>query len=228
MTLTRRLGALATAGALFYLVALAALHVLRPDAIERYGNTVSAYSIGPWSALSIAAFMALGVSGLAVAAGLRAALPRSRSARLSSALVAVFGVGFAVAGPVRFAPDQASIAPLIEGRAQPTLAGIVHGIAGLGGLAALMVGMLAAVAALRGVRPPLRSALSAIAGVCPALFLIGLATPSPPVRAWSRGGWIGAIEWRAFLGCVVAWLLTVAAHLRSTDNPHRHDKEPVT
>jgi Protein of unknown function (DUF998) len=218
-----RLGLAATAGAGFYAVALAALHVLRPDDIKRYGNTVSAYSIGSWGALSIAAFLALGAAGIAVALGLRATLPRSRAARAGAVLVGVFGVGLAVAGPARFAPDQASIVPLIEGRMRPTGAGVVHGVAGFGGLAALLAAMpVLSVSFGRDAHwRRLRGRSLALTGAALGLAVVGLNAPTPPAHAWDHGGWLGALSWRAFLGCLIAWLLVVAAHLR---RPNSHPR----
>jgi hypothetical protein len=98
----------------------------------------------------------------------------------------------------------------------PTPAGVVHGVAGFAALAALMGGMVALSVAFG--RDPrwsrLRGPSLTLALVAPALFVAGLALPSPPVRAWASGGWIGAVAWRGFLACLAAWLLMVAAHLR--------------
>ena len=60
-------------------------------------------------------------------------------------------------------------------------------------------------------RPALTLAIAA-----PALFVAGLALPTPPTHAWHRGGWTGAVEWRAFLGCLVAWLLLVSTCANSS------------
>jgi len=209
-TLTSR--RVAMGGVAFYLAALAALHVLRPDDIERYGNTLSAYSVGRYGELSVAAFLALGARGLAVARGLRATLEPSRAMRAGTASVGACVVCFGVAGVFRCAPDGASIVPLIEGRRPPTAAGIVHGVAGFAGFGCLMTGMLLLSGALRRAEPRrgVRTVMTAIAVAAPALAIGGLVAPNPPVTAWAEGGWVGAVESRIFIASLAAWVLLAA------------------
>ena len=59
-------------GPVFYVVAIAVMHLLRPDDIVRYGNTMSLYSVGPYGSISIAAFVALGLGALALSWGFAA------------------------------------------------------------------------------------------------------------------------------------------------------------
>src|SRR5215212_552295 len=77
-----RLALVGIIGPVFYVVAIAAMHFLRPNDIVLYGNTISAYSVGAYGSISMAAFVALGLGGLALSAGLRrAVMPRSEERR---------------------------------------------------------------------------------------------------------------------------------------------------
>jgi hypothetical protein len=207
-------------GPLFYVVAIAVMHVLRPHNVVLYGNTMSAYSVGPYGSISIAAFVALGLGALALSIGLRRAVVPSRALRVGSVLVGVFGAGWLLAGIFRIAPDLASIEPAIQGGA-PTVSGTIHGLAGFGGIFCLIVGILVLSRAFeRDERwrpfwlPSLALGLTTLV-----LFVVGLFVLSSPavVPCCPMGSapWWGAIEWRFFVGAFVLWLFLTAARLRS-------------
>ena len=54
-------------GTVYFIVALITMHFLRPDDIARYGgNSIGFYSVGPYGSIFVAAFIALGLAGLAL------------------------------------------------------------------------------------------------------------------------------------------------------------------
>jgi len=54
-------------GTVYFIVALITMHFLRPDDIVRYGgNSIGFYSVGPYGSIFVAAFIALGLAGLAL------------------------------------------------------------------------------------------------------------------------------------------------------------------
>jgi hypothetical protein len=64
-------------GSAFFVVALSAMHFLRPNDIVLYGNTIGFYSVGTYGSISVAASIALGLCALALAFGLRLAVSPS-------------------------------------------------------------------------------------------------------------------------------------------------------
>jgi Protein of unknown function (DUF998) len=204
----RMLAVIGATGVGFYALTVAALHVLDPRSIVLHGNTMSAYSLGPYGNLSKAAFVVLGLGALALAAGIRGEVSGSRTGAI---LVGLFSVGFVLAGV--FDVDLANV----EGGAPPDVSGTIHGLAGLGGFVCLIFGMMVLARAFgrdhrwRSLRVP--SLLLGLAALV--LFTGGFTLPNPPAVEWNDGGWIGAVEWRLFVGTLVAWLLVVAVRLHA-------------
>jgi len=217
---TVRLAFVGIIGAVFYVLAIAAMHILRPHNVELYDNTMSAYSVGPYGSISIAGFIALGLGALALSAGLRRAVISSRALRVGSVLVGVFGAGWLLAGIFRFAPDVASLEPTIQGEST-TIAGIIHGLAGFGGIFCLIAGMLVLSRAFeRDERWRSFWLLSLTLGLATLLlFVLGLFILNSPTEVpccpTGSAAWWGAVEWRFFVGAFVLWLLLTAVRLRS-------------
>ena len=67
-----RLALVGISGTLFFIVALSTMHFLRADDIVRYGTNIGFYSVGPYGSIFVAAFVALGLAGLALALGFAA------------------------------------------------------------------------------------------------------------------------------------------------------------
>src|SRR5215218_5558403 len=136
-----RLVLVAIIGAVYFIVALTAMHFLRPHDLVRYGTNVGFYSVGPYGSIFVAAFIALGLAGLALALGLRRAVASSRSLQVGSVLLGLFGIGWIVGGIFRDAPDLASLEPVLKENV-PSASTMVHGLGSFGGLFLLMAGML--------------------------------------------------------------------------------------
>lgn len=85
-----RSASLAVAAALLFIVAVASLHVLRPDVDPiRWG--MSFYAIGRFGSVMTAAFVAFGVSVLALVAGLAAIQPAGQGSRVGLSLLGLSG-----------------------------------------------------------------------------------------------------------------------------------------
>src|SRR5215217_4097641 len=136
-----RLALVGIIGTLFFIVALITMHFLRPDDLVRYGTNIGFYSVGPYGSIFVAAFIALGVAGLALAFGLRRAVAPSRSLQAGSVLLGLFGIGWIVGGIFRDAPDLASLEPVLQEKISPAST-IIHGLGAFGGLFFLMAGVL--------------------------------------------------------------------------------------
>ena len=74
---TARFALAGTIGSAFIVLALSAMHFLRPNDIVLYGNTIKFYSVGTYGSISVAASIALGLCALTLAFGLRLAVSPS-------------------------------------------------------------------------------------------------------------------------------------------------------
>jgi len=115
---TRQLASFALLCCALFLVALAALHVVRPD-LPPGRHMVSEYGVGPWSWLMRTAFLALAGSCLALAFGGPSGV-RRRAATAGRVLLAVGGAGAIFGGlfpmdPIDTAPAAASMAGRLPG-----------------------------------------------------------------------------------------------------------------
>jgi len=126
------LPAVAAGSVLYFIANLAVQHVLRPsyDPVRAF---VSAFVIGRYGSLQVAAFFALAVGLLCLAVGLRRTLPTGIWLRAGVVLLVACGVATAVAGA--FTTDLPG--------APATACGIVHGVAGDIGYLALLGAMVA-------------------------------------------------------------------------------------
>jgi MFS family permease len=206
-------------GTVFFIVALTAMHFLRPHDIVRYGANIGFYSVGPYGSIFVAAFIALGLAGLALALGLRLAVAPSRSLQAGSVLIGLFGIGWIVGGIFRDAPDLASLEPVLKENV-PSASTMIHGLGSFGGLFLLMAGMLVlSIAFKRDERWRSFWIPSLILGLATlALFVGAFFIEAPPVIPCCPTGsvaWWGAIEFRFFFGVFVLWLLLTSIRLRA-------------
>jgi hypothetical membrane protein len=120
---TAVLTTLAVVGILYFFAAVTTAEALRPmyDPVNR---TISELAVGRYGGIQISAFVALGLSLVALPAGLWQRVRRTNLSRLGIALIAVAGVASFIAAA--FPTD-------LRGVAVATAAGEVHGItAGVG------------------------------------------------------------------------------------------------
>ena len=214
-----RLALVGIIGTVFFIVALIAMHFLRPDDIVRYGTNIGFYSVGPYGSIFVAAFIALGVAGLALAFGLRRAVAPSRSLQAGSVLLGLFGIGWILGGIFRDAPDVASLEPVLQEKITPAST-LVHGLGAFGGLILLMAGMLVLSRAFKRDErwhsfwmPSLILGLATLI-----LFVMAFFIEAPVVVPCCPPGsvaWWGAIESRVFFGTFVVWLLLTSIRLRA-------------
>jgi hypothetical protein len=214
-----RLALVGIVGTVFFIVALITMHFLRPDDLVRYGGHIGFYSVGPYGSIFVAAFIALGLAGLALALGLRRAIAPSRSLQAGSVLLGLFGIGWIVGGIFRDAPDVASLEPVLQGKIS-SVSMMVHGLGAFGGLFLLMVGMLVLSMAFKLDErwhsfwiPSLILGLTTLA-----LFVMAFFIEAPAVVPCCPSGsvaWWGAIEFRVFFGAFVLWLLLASIRLRA-------------
>jgi uncharacterized membrane protein len=214
-----RLALVGIIGTVFFIVAFITMHFLRPDDIVRYGTNIGFYSVGPYGSIFVAAFIALGLAGLALALGLRRIVAPSRSLRAGSVLIGLFGIGWIVGGIFRDAHDVASLEPVLQEKISPTST-MVHGLGAFGGLLLLMAGMLVLSRAFRCDErwhsfwiPSLVLALTTLA-----LFVMAFFIEAPAVVPCCPTGsvaWWGAIEFRLFFGVFVLWVLLTSIRLRA-------------
>ena len=214
-----RLALVAIIATMLFIVALITMHFLRPHDLVRYGTNIGFYSVGPYGSIFVAAFVALGSAGLALALGLRLEVEQSRSLRAGSVLIGLFGIGWILGGVFRDAPDVASLEPVLK--EQITSAStMVHGLGSFGGLFLLMAGMLVLSRAFKRDErwhsfwiPSLVLGLATLA-----LFIAAFFIDAPEVVPCCPTGsvaWWGAIEFRFFFGVFVLWILLTSIRLRA-------------
>ena len=214
-----RLALVGIVGTVFFIMALIAMHFLRPYDLVRYGTNIGFYSVGPYGSIFVAAFVALGLAGLALALGLRLAVAPSRSLRAGSVLIGLFGIGWILGGIFRDAPDVASLEPVVQGKIS-SVSMMVHGLGAFGGLFLLMAGMLVLSRAFKRDQrwhsfwvPSLILGLVTLALFVSAFFIEGPAViPCCPAGSVA---WWGAIEFRIFFGVFVSWLFLTSIQLRA-------------
>jgi uncharacterized membrane protein len=214
-----RLGLVGISGTVFFIVALTAMHFLRPYDIVRYGTNVGFYSVGPYGSIFVAAFIALGLAGLALALGLRRAVAPSRFLQAGSVLIGLIGIGWVLGGIFRDAPDVASLETVLKEEI-PSASTMIHGLGAFGGLFLLMAGMLVlSIAFKRDERWRSFWIPSLILGLATlALFVLAFFIETPlvvPCCPTGSAPWWGAIEFRVFIGAFVLWLLLTSIRLRA-------------
>jgi MFS family permease len=108
---TTLLAVVAMAGLSYVLLALVALHVLRPD-LNPISSPISEYAIGPNGLLFTSALLTWGGASLVLAFGLHWGVAPSGQSPTGLVLLVVFGVGLIVAGifpmDVPFPPEDFS------------------------------------------------------------------------------------------------------------------------
>ncbi|HKF35532.1 MAG TPA: DUF998 domain-containing protein [Ktedonobacteraceae bacterium] len=190
---------IATGGIVYFIVAVVALHVLRPE-LNPIRHAVSNYAIGPFGFLMTSAFFTLALSECALALGLARSLTTSRAALASVLLLYLAGAGMAVTGI--FPGDVKSLHP------PATTTAVIHWTgASISFLSLMIATFLLSSCYKSDVRwqsfHHLAFALAVI--IVLALGIFGIL---------AIAGWVGIGE-RIYIATSVLWLLLVSMRLRS-------------
>lgn len=205
-TASQLLSGVGIAGVVVATAALVALHFVRPDVNDT--DLISAYAVGPYGWLMMTAFLALGLGALAVGVGIRRAVTPSHWSLVGSILVALFGVGFVLAGifPVGGCRDVACVAMFESDADLPiTVAAMAHGVGSLLGILLLIVGMFVLARAFK--RDPGWQSLRRWSLALGLAALLQFAFPGE--------GIVAAILMRTLVATLIVWLLLAALRLRS-------------
>ena len=185
------------AGTAFFILAVTALHFLRPDynPVTRF---ISEFAVGRYGYVMTIAFFALGLGSLALALGIRGGVAPSRAKSAGSLLLGMWGIGVFLAG----------IFPTDLQGSPATTAGTIHNTASLISFVVLIAAIFLS---SRGFKRDLAwtsyHAPSLVMGfaalVTFVLFFISFTS-----------GWLG-IGQRAFAAVILLWLLSTGVRLRS-------------
>ncbi len=190
-------------GTTFFILAVVALHFLRPD-YNPAARFISEFAVGPYSWLMTIAFFALGLASFAIAFGIQKTLSPSRTGRTGTVLLAVFGAGVFLAG---IFPTDLQGGPM-------TTSGAVHEGVSLLSFVAVIVGIFVNSRAFaRDPRWKSYGLVSAALGVATVAAFIGLLVSF-------GSAWVGAGQ-RIFVGVFLLWLLLTATRLRSITSGYR-------
>ena len=190
------LASIAIAGFVYYLVAVAALHFLRPE-LDPVKQHISQYAIGPYGWTLTSALYALGLASVALAVGLRQSLSPSGMGRAGVILLALFGVSIVVVG---IFPTNAEGAP-------STTSGLVHSFAFVLACFCLIPALILLPLQFRQDDRWRSFTLPSMT-----LALLVLATFIGFIAA--SGTEITGLSQRVFVGSFMVWLLTAAVRLR--------------
>lgn len=189
---------LATAGFAWFVFAVLAMHVLRPD-YEPARHFLSDYAVGRFGGVMTSAFLALAAGCLGLALGLLRAGPPAWPARAGAVLLLVAAAGLVVTA--RFETDLPG---------QPfTRSGDLHELSFLVNVASLM--LAAVLLTLAFAADPRWRAHRPVAAALLAAVLVAFALQFRAIRSH---GPVGLYN-RAFAGLLVAWLLATALRLRT-------------
>jgi hypothetical membrane protein len=198
--------AAATAGPVIVVLALVALHAVKPE-LDPSWRFLSEYAIGPRGWIMQLTFMVWAVSCATLSFAVQPALT-TRRGRLGAAILLIVGAALVMAGI--FPQDPVTAAP-----SEATTAGMLHAIASMIGIPGIPVAaMLITTDVTRGT-----------AGAAPALRLLAHATWFTLVvmvsyLMWSvpRAGGFNPEVWAGWMNRIVvlaylAWQLALALHL---------------
>ena len=192
------LGTLAIAGTVWFVLAIAALHVLSPE-IDPVHRPTSEYARGPFGYLMTSAFVSLSIATWALTVGLYRNLPSAGVHRAGLSFLAIWCVGLLVAATF----------PIDFDDAPQTLAGRIHATNG----PIIFLSLTTATNLVsQGFRRDLRwQPIYRFASVL-ALLMIPEFAAGGLTRATGTGA---GIAQRVFIVTFATWFLVVATQLRS-------------
>ena len=193
----KQLGTIGMAGAIFWVVAVIALHFLDPD-LAAADTYVSDYALGDYGWLMRAAFIVVGIGTIAIGLGLRLSLAPGKRVTASVVLVLIAGIGFLLGGIFNTDPTGAE---------DLTTAGIIHLLSAL----VLILSLVVSAWLLRGVFKrdeswgSLSSAALWFAIAFTVVFLVSFGTP--------EDGPVGLTQ-RLWGGVTMIWLFVLGMNVR--------------
>jgi hypothetical protein len=186
-------------GVVFNLVVLIAAPLARPD-LDLFQQALSYYAIGPWGVLQAAAFAAMGIASISLAAALLWSAPPTPWMRIAALMVFVGGLG--------------SLGLVVYPMGEPgpmTVLGDAHQTAGTVGGVAQLAAALAFIFASRA-SPPWRGCM-APATIAFAVALLGAVLTQAGIWWPELGIPMGAVMRLTVIPLVALWGL-VALRLR--------------
>jgi hypothetical membrane protein len=198
-----RLGLVASAGVVLYVLIDVLLAFLRPD-LSLLHRAESDYGVGPFSWLMDINFLLRGALSLALVVGLLRLGAGSQRLRVGAAFLAAWGVGSAI---LAFFPDNPPGTPV-------TTSGVIHLTVAFLAFFCAVVGTLVLSIGLRHF-PQMRSVVVvlltvALVAIIP-LALIG--------HTHFRPHTLGGLYERIFLGLELLWILVAGLALNRGSNP---------
>ena len=183
----------------YFLISIVALHLL-DTSVRPLTQGLSYFAVGPYEHLMAAAFIILGLGGMALTAGLYLALPSNARSMTGLILLGLWSVTTILAG----------IFPLDAEGAPQTTSGMIHNLAGMNFLCIAVAALLIS----RRLKLDHRwnsagqiATRMAWAVISASVLLFILMGPLHPLE-------VGGIAQRVYWATVLIWLLFVATRLR--------------
>lgn len=196
--LRRTLGSIVIGGVVWFVAAIAILHLLRPD-VDALARVTSEYAVGPYGALMMSAYIVFAISLASLGVGLAGTFPRrgAAGAGIGLLLLAAVGVGTAAFFPV----DVGASTPV-------TATGWVHRFAAIVAFASMATAALVLARPFR--RHPDWHAVARLGVVTGVVGLLGFAA----IQLFLLERGLGGAAQRLVLVLVVAWMVAAARRLR--------------
>jgi len=190
---------IAGAGAIYFLIAILALHVLVRDH-DPITQMMSEYALSPFGYLLSTAFLAWGVGYMALAQGLRARLTSSPRSVAASVVLAIAGLSMFLNGIIPCDPGCGNTTPL----------GIVHSVLSFPFFFGSLVAILLLLAPFEGDPRwrPVHRAASVIAACTVVAFVVFFAQRAAQLP-------LTGVTQRLVTMSLLVWFLFVVNHLRT-------------
>ena len=196
------LGWVAIAGVAYFVLAIAYLHVLRPD-VNPVARVTSEYAVGPYGVLMTSAYFIFGCALVALGIGIARSFDTRAWTTVGTALLYLAAAATAIAG--LFPIDAGALRPI-------TSEGRVHRLAGIVAFTSMTLGpLLLAPRFRRHRRWQDVASVGRLAGVA---GLLGLAA----IQLFLLERGLAGVAQRIVLALVCAWMLLAAFRLTSKES----------